>query len=67
MGSHHFVIFGGHWFSTSSEKKYLISHVTLLNHVIEGSCDFISGSSSLYFNTLPSLVAVGIAVVGICF
>ena len=32
-------------------------------HVIEGPCNFMGGSSSLYIPTLPSLVAIDIAVV----
>ena len=35
-----------------------IYHVTTQDHAIEGSCNFVSGSSSLCITTLPSLVAV---------
>ena len=35
---------------------YLICHVTLTNHLIKGSCDFMEQSSSLYVTTLPGLV-----------
>ena len=42
---------------------YSICHVTLQNHVIEGSSNFTSESSSWYVTTLPSLAAIGIVVV----
>ena len=32
----------------SGDMKYLICHVTSLNHMIEGSSNFMSGNSSLY-------------------
>ena len=32
--------------STSGDKKYLICHVTLQNHITEGSCNFVNGSCS---------------------
>ena len=35
----------------------------LTNHMTEGSSNFMSGSSSLYAATLPSLVAIYILVV----
>ena len=41
---------GGHRSSRSEDIKYLICHVTLQNHVIEGSCNLMS--SSLYVTTL---------------
>ena len=58
---------GGHWLSTSGDIKYLICHVTSQNYVIEGSCNFMSASSSLYVTTLPNLVAIGIVVVEVYF
>ena len=33
------------------------------NHVFQGSCNFMIGSSSLYVTTLKSLLASGIVVV----
>ena len=36
---------------------YLICHVTLQDHVIKGSTDFMEGSSSLNVTSLPGLVA----------
>ena len=61
--SHHFAMFGDHWSSGNEDKKYLICHVTSQNHLIEGRCNLISGSSSKYVTTLPSLVAINIALV----
>ena len=60
-------MFGRHWSITIGDMNYLTCHVTFQNHVIEGSSNFMSGSSSWYITTLPSLVAIGIAVVEICF
>ena len=40
-------------------------HVTLQNYVIEGSGNFMGGSSTWYVTTLPSLVTIGIVVVEI--
>ena len=40
-------------------------HVTLQDHVIKGLDEFMKIKSSLYIPTLPSLVAIGIVVVGI--
>ena len=45
-------------------KVFNISH-DLLNHVIEGSSNFMSGSSSCFANALPILVAVCIVVVDV--
>ena len=46
-------------------EKYLTCHVTLQNHVIDGSSNFISGSSSWYITTLASLEAIAMLVVKI--
>ena len=35
-----------HWSSASGNIKYLTIHLTLQNHLIEESSNFISGSSS---------------------
>ena len=43
--------------------KYLICHVTSRKHMIEGSGNFMSGTSSWNVTTLSNLVATGIAVV----
>ena len=37
---------------------YLNCHVTSYDHLIEGSCDFIGGSSSRHVKTLISLVTI---------
>ena len=49
----------------NSGDMFLICQVTSQNHVIEGSCNFLSGNSSWYVTTLLSLVAIGTAVVDI--
>ena len=38
---------------------YLICHVTLHDHVIKESTDFMEGSSSFNVTSLPGLVATG--------
>ena len=65
--SHHFTIFGGHWPSAKGDIKYLICHMTLQDHVIEGSRDTMGGSLSSYVTILSSLVAAGIVLAEICF
>ena len=44
---------------------YVTLHATSQNHMIEGSNKFMSGSSSWYVTTLPSLIAIGIVLVEI--
>ena len=61
------LLFGGHWSSASWDVAYLICYVTWKKHRIQGSYNFMSGSSSLYVTTLPSLVDIGIVVVEVCF
>ena len=67
--SQHLVMLGGHWSSASEDVKYITCHMTLLrNLVIEGSSNFMSGSSSWYITHLAKLVARGVVVVEIkCF
>ena len=65
MVSHHLPIFGHHWSSASGNTKYLIFYVTSQNHLIEGSCKFVNKTSLLSVTTMPSLVAIGIAVIEI--
>ena len=65
MEIHHLLMFGGYWYSASGSVKHLICHVTLKNHVTESSCNSLTGSSSLCVTTLPSLVAISIAIVEI--
>ena len=57
MVTHHFAMFGGHWSSANGDVKYLICHVTSQNHVIGGSSNFMSWTSSWYVTILPSLAA----------
>lgn len=54
--------FGGHR-PCRVDMTDLIFYVILQDHVIEGLCDFVEGSSSLYILTLSSLVVRGIVVV----
>ena len=63
---HHLAMFGGYWNSASESTKYSICHVATQNHMIEGSCNFMSGNSSLYITTLLVLEVIGIVVVYIC-
>ena len=65
MVSHHLVMFGGYCSIAIGYIKYLICHVTLQNYLIEGSSNFMSGNSSWYVTTLPSLVSIGILVLEI--
>ena len=43
----------------------LVCHVISQDHMVKGSCDFMGGSPSWYFTTLPSWVAIGIVVMEI--
>ena len=43
----------------SGDLKYLICHVTSPNHMIDGSCNFVIGNSSLY--VLQDLVINGLS------
>ena len=63
--SQHIVMFCGHWPSTNGDIKYVISHVTSQNNVIEGSSSLMIGSFSRYETTLPSLLAIGVVMVDI--
>ena len=38
-------MFSGHWSSASKDKKYLAYHVTLQNHMIKGSSNFMRGGA----------------------
>ena len=51
----------------SGDKIDLVCDVTSQYHLIEGSCEFLSGTSSQYVTTLTSLVTIDIAKVEICF
>ena len=43
--SHNLAMFGGHWCSANRDIKYSICPMLSQNHMTEGSCDFMSGSS----------------------
>ena len=53
----HLTIFDEIWFCTSGNLTFLICHM------IEGWCNFVDGSTSLYVTTPLSSVAIGIVVV----
>ena len=68
LQSHYLPMLGDHQSGASGDMKYEICRVSSQNHVIEESCNYLSGCSSWYITTLPSLVAIGIVVVEIyCF
>ena len=41
---------------------YLICQLAPQDHMIEGSCNFMTGNCSFYATTLPSLLAIGIVI-----
>lgn len=63
--SHGLAMFDGHWPIAGGDITYLIYHVTPGDCVPEGSCDFMSQSSSSYATILPSLVDIEIVEVEI--
>ena len=58
-------MFSGHCSSTSGDIEYSKYYMASQNQVIEGLCNFKTGSSLWYVSTLPSLVAIVIVVVEI--
>ena len=58
-------MFRDYLFKADGETTYLICRVTSKELVIQGSCNFMSGSFSLYVITVSSLVIRGFAVVEI--
>ena len=58
-------MFGSHWSIAIADITYVICHMTLQDHMIWGSFDFVGGSLLLNVTTLPHLVAIGIALVQI--
>ena len=58
--THHFAKRCGHTRCGSSDTAVKIVYMTLQDHVIEGSGDFMEGQSSLYIPTLPKLIAIDI-------
>ena len=63
--SHSFANFSGHGLCGSSDTTAKIAYVTLKDHLIKVSGDFIEGSSSLYIPTMPWLIARDIVLMGI--
>ena len=57
-------MFDGQWSSADGDIKNLTFYVTLQNHVIEASSNFMNGSSSRYITTISNLVAIGIVEEG---
>ena len=57
--TYHLAKFNGHILFCSEDITNLVWHVTLQDHLIKGSCDFMKGSPSLYVTILPSLVTIG--------
>ena len=58
--SHHFPKFCGHRLCGSSNTAPKIVYISLQDHVIKGSGDFMEGNPSLYTPTLPKLIAIDI-------
>ena len=46
----------------SSDTAAKIVYVTLQDHVIKGSGDFMEGNASLYIPTLPKLIAIDVVL-----
>ena len=46
---------------------YLICHVTSHEHLIEGSCEFMGGSSLQYITILINLAAINIVILEVSF
>ena len=51
--------------SAGRDIMYLICHMILQDHMIKGSCDFMSGIASQKVTRLPCLVATGLEKVAI--
>ena len=62
---HHSAKFGVHMHSSSGDIMVFATHVTLQDHVIKESCDFMSRSSIKQVNLSLSLVVIGTTVVEI--
>ena len=63
--SYHSAKFGGHQHCGSGDIVVLVCHVILQDHMINGSCDFMSRSPSREVTILPSLGAIGTLIVEI--
>ena len=63
--SHHLTKFSSHKPCSSSDTAAKIFYVTLQDHVIKESGNFMEGNSSLYIPTLPTLIAIDIVLMDI--
>ena len=59
--SHHFAKFSEHR-PCGSDTEAKIFYMTLRDHMIKGSSDFVERSSSLYIPTLPKLINIDIVL-----
>ena len=60
--SHHFAKFCGHRPCGNSDTAVKIVYMTLQDHVVKGSGDFMETNSTLYIPTLPKLIAIDIVL-----
>ena len=58
----HLPMFDGHWSSASEDIRYLLCHVASTKRVLEGSSNFMSGSSSWNIITLVGTVIVVVEI-----
>ena len=63
--SHHFAKLCGHRPCRSSDTAAKIVYMTLQDHVIKGSSDFMEGNSPMYIPTLWNLTAIDIVLMDI--
>ena len=63
--SHHFAKFSGHKPCGYSDITTEIVHMTLQDHLIKGSGNFMEGNSSLYIPTLPKSIAIDIVLIDV--
>ena len=54
-----------HHFANSSDAETKIVYMTLQDHVVKGSDEFMEGNSSLYIPNLPKWIAIDIALIDI--
>ena len=65
IGNHHLAKSGGHRLCGSSGIVAKTSYVTLQDHLIKESGDFMEGNSSMYIPTLPKLIAIDVMLIDI--
>ena len=64
--SHYFAKFCDHRpCGSSSDTAAKMLYMTLQDHVIKGSGDFLEGNSSLCIHTLPKLIAMDIVLMDV--